>query len=118
MVRLFVPHSIWYKDVMRGAINPNWTHKIRLLALAAVLALGQFALAQHEIDIDKHVPGGHCEWCIAGSSLHAALGNQAWPPVTDLLRHVYAAQATYPVDLSFTTVYLSRAPPVFSRRSS
>lgn len=100
---------------MRGLQNPNWIHKTRLLILATLLVLGQFALAQHEADLEKHVSGGHCEWCVAGHSLHAALGSQGWSPIADILRHVYLACATDLIDLSFIAVYSSRAPPPFSR---
>lgn len=106
---------IWYKDDMRGLENPNWIHKIRLLALATLLVCGQFALAQHEADLEQHVSDGHCEWCTAAHSLHAALGSQMPPPVTTILRHVYAAHATDSADLSFTAAYFGRAPPVSFR---
>lgn len=116
MVHLCASQAIWYKSVMRGAKSTGWIQRMRLFALAALLVFSQFALAQHEADLEKHVPGGHCEWCIAGSSLHAALGSQAWSLFTDIPRHVYVTHAANLVDLSFPAVYFSRAPPAFSRR--
>lgn len=114
MADLCVSPMMWYKSAMRGVKSKNWIQSIRLFTLAVLLVFGQFALVQHETDLEKHVPGGHCEWCIAGSSLHAALGSQAWPSITDILRHVYVTHAPKLVDLSFTAVYFSRAPPTFS----
>lgn len=111
MAYLGVSQAICYKSVMHGAKSTDWIQRARLLVLAALLALGQVALAQHEADLEKHAPGGHCEWCIAGSSLHAALGSQAWSPLTDTLRHVYVTHVASLVDISFTAVYFSRAPP-------
>ncbi len=88
---------------------------MRLFALAALLVLGQFALGQHEADLEKHIPDGHCEWCLAASSLHAALGSQAWLPFADKLQHVYVTHTVNLAKLSYTAVYSSRAPPTFSR---
>ena len=88
---------------------------MRLLALAALLVLGQLALAHHQVDLKKHTSGGHCEWCVAGNSLQAALGSSAWLPSADKLRHVYVTHAVNLIQLSFLAVYFGRAPPTFSR---
>ncbi len=101
---------------MRPVKNQHWHYKIRLLALAALLVLSQFALAQHEADLAKHVAGTHCGWCIAGNSLHAAVGSQGWLPLSPHLQHLDLAQATHLADLFFAPVYLSRAPPTLSYR--
>ena len=115
MAHLCVSPVMWYKGVMRGTRNTDWIQSMRLFALAALLVLGQFALGQHEADLEKHIPGGHCEWCLAASSLHAALGSQAWLTFTGNLRHVYITHAANLVEPSFTAVYFGRAPPTFPR---
>ncbi len=87
---------------------------MRMLALV-VLLLGQCALAVHEADQRQHAPGSHCEWCIAGTPLHAALGAsaQALAPVS-ATRHAYVAHVPRTVRSFHTPVYFGRAPPLFS----
>ncbi|MFZ5697148.1 MAG: hypothetical protein ACOY9J_00210 [Pseudomonadota bacterium] len=85
-----------------------------MLALALLL-LGQCALAVHETDQRQHAPGSHCEWCIAGTTLHAVLGADA--PVLSFAggaRHTYAAHPHRVVRSFHVAVYLGRAPPLFS----
>lgn len=85
-----------------------------MLALVA-LVLGQFALAVHETDQHLHSPDSQCEWCIAASSLHAALGASvlALPPATSA-GHVYAGHVPRAARSFHASVYLVRAPPLFS----
>lgn len=92
----------------------NLPRKIHLLVLATLLVLGQLALAQHEAELAQHVSGAHCEWCIAGNSLHAAVGSQGWLPLSPHLQRLDLPPATHLADLFFTPVYLSRAPPTLS----
>lgn len=101
-----------------GAITQRdnkWACRLSMLALIA-LVLGQFTLAMHETDLRQHTPGSHCEWCIAATPLHAALGASAWalPPAST--RHVYVVHAPRASRFFHTAVYLGRAPPLFSFR--
>jgi len=91
----------------------KWSFRLSMLALAA-LVLGQFALAQHETDLQQHAPGSHCEWCIAATPLHAALGASAWALPPAGMRHVYVVHAPRASRSFHTAVYLGRAPPLFS----
>ncbi|HLF31006.1 MAG TPA: hypothetical protein VI566_08260 [Xanthomonadales bacterium] len=85
-----------------------------VLVVLVTLVLGQFALAVHETDQRQHAPGGHCEWCIAATPLHAALGASALalPPASAC--HVYAAHLPRASRSFHTSVYLGRAPPLSS----
>ncbi len=85
-----------------------------MLALIALL-LGQCALAAHETDQHQHVPGSHCEWCIAAAPLHAALGADALAlPSVSGTRHAHVAHTPCTVRSFHTSVYFGRAPPLFS----
>lgn len=85
-----------------------------MLALVLLL-LGQCALAVHETDQSRHAPGSHCEWCFAATPLHAALGADAPAlPFVSGTRHVQVAHVPRTVRAFHTSVYLGRAPPLFS----
>ena len=84
---------------------------LSLLVLFA-LVLCQFALVMHEADLKQHLPGGHCEYCVAAAPLHAALGAGAWglPPAD--ASHVYVAHTPGATRVFHIPVYFSRAPPL------
>jgi len=87
---------------------------MRMLALALLL-LAQCAFVVHETDQRQHAPGSHCEWCIAGATLHAALGADAPAlPFAGGERYAYAAHPHTAVRSFHASVYLGRAPPLLS----
>ena len=100
---------------MHDVRNQRGLKTIRLFALAALLVLSQFALIQHEVaDLAQQVGGTHCHWCMAGNSLHAAVGSAGWWP-TDLylLRFNFVPHVDL-IDRFFIAAYSSRAPPTLS----
>lgn len=79
-----------------------------VLAIAFVLA--QFVLAHHRADLVDHIPGEHCEWCVAGVSIPTA--DVSGAARFGVGTHVLAAGFLLClVAVGAPRAYRSRAPP-------
>lgn len=79
--------------------------------LLVLLVWAQMSLAAHRLDAAAHVTGEHCEWCVAGTSLHGALPASMSPVAivtVNVLIQIPVATTAFPV---FYARYRTRAPP-------
>jgi hypothetical protein len=87
--------------------------KVASTVLAAVLIVGELALAHHALDLSNHTIGESCELCLQSVGLDQALEHNRYAleirPV-----HGLAGHRQVPVNRqSSTATFLARAPPEF-----